>query len=72
MNNSKQETKIVKQSYDYTFLSDMLEMIRCYCCFINYDKKLLNLFTEIIAYVNSKFPDIDGKEIEYELLVKIT
>lgn len=72
MDKSKKETKIVKQSYDYTFLSDMLEMIRGYCCFINYDKKLLNLFTEIIAYVNSKFPDIDGKEIEYELLVKIT
>ena len=47
-------------------------MVRDYCCFIHNDKKLLKQFNDILDYVYSKFPDIDGEDIEYELLVKIT
>ena len=74
MAETKKEVKIetVKQDYYYTFLTDTLEMVRDYCCFIHNDKKLLKQFNDILDYVYSKFPDIDGEDIEYELLVKIT
>ena len=72
MTNLKKETKTVKQSYEYTFLFDAIEMVRDYCCVIHRDEKLLKQFNDILDYVYSKFPDIDGEDIEYELLVKIT
>ena len=60
MTETKKEVKIetVKQDYYYTFLTDTLEMVRDYCCFIHNDKKLLKQFDAILKYLYSKFPDI--------------
>lgn len=59
----KQEnkTEIIRQNYDYTFLADLLEMIRGFCGVIHGDKKLHRLFTAVVNYVNLQLPDFEGE-----------
>lgn len=41
------------QIYDYTFLSDILEMLRGTCCIVHTDKQLNSLFTALIDYLDT-------------------
>ena len=60
---------MIWQIYDYTFLSDLLEMIRGTCCVINNDKKLNSLFMPLLDYINSCVPDIEGEISDFDLTV---
>ncbi len=65
------ETQIIRHSYDYMFLLDIFEMLRGYCSFLHSDKKLSTLFTDLLEYLNSQIPNIEGEIIDYELFATV-
>ncbi len=72
MDNQKEvKTEIVRHSYDYMFLLDIFEMLRGYCYFLHSDKKLSTLFTDLLEYLNSQIPNIEGEIIDYELFATV-
>ena len=69
----KQESKteIIRQNYDYTFLSDLLEMIRGSCGIIHSDKNLHRLFTAVVNYVNLQLPDFEGEVDGFDIAITL-
>lgn len=71
MNTEEIKTEVVKQNYEYTFLFDVLEMLRGTCCIIHTDKELSNLFMAIINYLNLQIPVIDDEIIDFSIAVTV-
>ena len=65
------ENEVIRQNYDYIFLSDILEMIRGRCGIIHSDKKLYQLFISVVDYVNSCLPPIEGEVIDFDMFVTV-